>query len=136
MIDHILLLTEFLDNVTNAVVLTDHAQNMSDHSPVICSLTVSSNMEKITLDRIPRIAWDKAINSGKITDYTFAVSQSLWTLSESQSDIEIYYNILIEALINASTETVPFAKFNKHLKPYWNKHLSTLHREVMRLRNL
>ena len=63
---------------------------------------------------------DKARQNGCIDDYTFALSQSLWTWKMDYDDVEQYYNDIISAWKKAATETFPTVSFKKHLKPYWN----------------
>ena len=109
--------------------MDDHAVNISDYYPVLCSLTIIPYIENTNLEYSTtcRIAWDKAVDTGKVIDYSFAVSQHLWTLSQHEcDDIETYYNILLKAVSNSTTETLPLVKFRKHLKPYWNDRLTSL----------
>ena len=71
----------------------------------------------------------------KTLDYSYAVSQNLWTLEFPQVNdtdaIEIYYSKIIDAIKKTENETLPYKKFKRHVKPYWNDNLTSL-RDSMR----
>ena len=52
------------------------------------------------------------------------------------TDMETYYNILIVAVTRAASDTLPFTKYRKHLKLYWNDQLTTLRHEVIQQRQI
>lgn len=137
MIDHIVISNELSGNVLNAQVLEDSAMNVSDHHPVSCSLMLPSPIGITRFDYTSKVSWDRAIDTRKTLDYSFAVSQNLWSIgNQVQDDVETYFSILIKAINKASVETLPYTKYRKHLKPYWNNALSELHREVNTLRQI
>jgi hypothetical protein len=67
-------------------------------------------------DLTKRIAWDKARQNGCIDDYTFSVSESVWTWKMDYDNVEQYYNDIINALKKAATETLPTVSFKKTFK--------------------
>ena len=109
---------------------------MSDHLPIICSLHLPGELHHVdSTDKVPSIAWNKAVLNGSILDYSFAVSHNLWTLDMKQTDIETYYSKIVSAVTDAARDTLPTLKFKRHLKPYWNDNLSTLHRNMIQTRD-
>lgn len=135
-IDHILISTELLDKANNIKVLSDCGLNISDHLPITCSLVVNSIAKPMQNTTIPtKIAWTKAIENGCIFDYTFAVSQNLWSVDMDQTDIETYYEEIISAIDSAANDVLPVVTFKRHLKPYWNSQLTYLHNQMLQLRD-
>jgi hypothetical protein len=57
-------------------------------------------------DLTKRIAWDKARQNGCLDDYTFAVSQSLWTWKMDYDDVEQHYNDIINDAAGIYTENI------------------------------
>lgn len=135
-IDHILLKNSYRDDIIKCEILDDHTFALSDHHPVVCALRTQSHFSpQAVLKSEPTVSWDKARLSSKIDDYTFAVSQNLWTLDFPKSldfqSIELYYQSIIAAIKSAETATLPYNCFKKHVKPYWSEELTIL-RDSMR----
>ena len=87
-------------------------------------------------DVTKRIAWDKAIQNGAVNDYSYAVSQNLWTLTLDFNDVELYYSQILGAITKAAYDTLPTISYRKHLKPYWTPELTELHRSILEFRQI
>jgi hypothetical protein len=118
MIDHIVISKELTSNVCSALVLTEGGMKVSDHHPVLCKVSLNTVMSRRVIypDLTKRIAWDKARQNGCIDDYTFSVSESVWTWKMDYDNVEQYYNDIINALKKAATETLPTVSFKKTFK--------------------
>ncbi|VDI09098.1 Hypothetical predicted protein [Mytilus galloprovincialis] len=86
------------------------------------------------------VSWDRARKYGYINDYSFALSQHLWTAEFPRHEInkliiEDYYNKIVSAIKQAEQETLPYSIFKPYQKPYWNKSLTHL-RDMMRLNRI
>ncbi|CAC5399774.1 unnamed protein product [Mytilus coruscus] len=84
----------------------------------------------------PKVAWDRARNKGTITDYSYAVSQNLWSLEYpsgqiNETTIEGYHDEIINSIKTAEIETLPHINYKGYMKPYWNNN-PTLLRNNMR----
>ncbi|KAK6186686.1 hypothetical protein SNE40_005971 [Patella caerulea] len=133
MIDHIICSQDSLRLITGAAVLEHHNFNVSDHLPVVCSFNLVSS-EKTNDFGFTSFAWNKARKDGNVVDYTYHVSNGLWTLAsdsiDSITDLETCYNEIVTALLTASNEMLTRKKFKKFLKPFWCETLKTLHRQM------
>ena len=80
------------------------------------------------------VSWSKVLTHNKVDDYTFVVSQNLWSVefpkTFSTAAIDNYYAQIINAIKKAEVETLPYKSFKRHIKPYWNADL-TLSRDHM-----
>ena len=135
-IDHILMNTGLRDSVNRAAVLNNQQFSLSDHHPVLCILNLDSELSiPHTSTSKPSVSWEKAFTSDKITDYTFAVSQNLWSVAfpkkVNKVIIDSYYVQITSAIRKAEIETLPYKTFKRHIKPYWNEDLSVF-RDFMR----
>ncbi|VDI12537.1 Hypothetical predicted protein [Mytilus galloprovincialis] len=86
------------------------------------------------------VSWDRARKFGYINDYSFALSQHLWTSEFPRHEInkliiEDYYDKIVSAIKQAEQETLPYSIFKPYQKPYWNKSLTHL-RDMMRLKRI
>ncbi|CAG2202184.1 unnamed protein product [Mytilus edulis] len=121
----------------NVNILDDHGLNLSDHFPIICTFNLGDSLTRPNLSTSStNIAWNKALSNSSLTDYAFAVSQNLWTVDTNQTDIEKYYSEIVNSLVLAAGDTLPIVKHKRHLKPYWNDHLTELHDYMIQRRNV
>ncbi|CAC5365399.1 unnamed protein product [Mytilus coruscus] len=118
------------------------SNRLSDHRPILCSITLENSVFTYTEgEQSTRfVSWDRARKYGYINDYSFALSQHLWTTEFprykiNQFIIEEYYNKIVSAIKQAEQETLPYSIFKPYLKPYWNKSLTHL-RDIMRLNRI
>ena len=135
-IDHILMNNAKKHTVIRAEVLDNHSFALSDHHPVLCTLILESVIPTWPVNNYEQsVSWDKARRTHKTLDYSYAVSQNLWTLEFPQvndtDEIEIYYSKIVDAIKKAENDTLPYKKFKRHVKPYWNDNLTSL-RDSMR----
>ena len=75
--------------------------NVSDHKPITCTvkLTYRSTIRDNAVDQIhgsDKVSWTKALGQNSIEDYSFAISQYLWSVRAPSSptpaeDIDFYY---------------------------------------------
>ncbi|VDI08306.1 Hypothetical predicted protein [Mytilus galloprovincialis] len=49
--------------------------------------------------------------------------------------IESYYSCIVSAIKKAEKDTLPYKKFNRHSKPYWNPNLTVLRDSMRSIRN-
>ncbi|CAC5382905.1 unnamed protein product [Mytilus coruscus] len=127
-IDHIIVPDNMPFKPENVNILDDHGLNLSDHFPIICTFNLGDSLTRLNLSNsLTNIAWNKALSNGSLTDYAFIVSQNLWTVDTNQTDIEKYYSEIVNGLVLAARDTLPIVKHRRHLKPYWNDHLTELH---------
>ena len=108
-IDHILVLDDLVED--------DSELLLSDHMPVICSISLNNlNAEHFKLQERP--SWEKARRLNLLNDYTFAVSHMLWpieipNLDATTNDTLQFYNEILEILTQAAKETIPNTKYNR-----------------------
>lgn len=57
----------------------NYASDLTDELTVKSAKSTSFNDTNNDANSLPKIAWDRAIQSDNIIDYTFAVSQYLWS---------------------------------------------------------
>ena len=81
-IDHILLSNDYICQVNSGRVIDDHSFNVFDHHPIIVEVKIDQNMdvESETIPISDKVAWGKARQQNKLTDYSYAVSQFLWDI--------------------------------------------------------
>ncbi|XP_046562636.1 uncharacterized protein LOC124271539 [Haliotis rubra] len=135
MIDHILLPETTLSDVLCARILDDAPFNVSDHNPVICTLSLPSPLPTLTREGRGIVSWEKARSQDMLKDYTFAVSHLLWSIKPPTEDCELtdideYYSAITCTILHASRETLPMKSFRSFLKPYWNKVVNDYHNHM------
>jgi hypothetical protein len=56
--------------------------NVFDHHPIIVEVKNDQNIdvESVTIPISDKVAWEKARQQNKLTDYSYAVSQFLWDM--------------------------------------------------------
>ncbi|CAG2184978.1 unnamed protein product [Mytilus edulis] len=115
---------------------------VSDHRPILCSITIENSVLTHTEGEqsTRSVSWDRARKFGYINDYSFALSQHLWTSEFPRHEInkliiEDYYDKIVSAIKQAEQETLPYSIFKPYQKPYWNKSLTHL-RDMMRLKRI
>ena len=140
-IDHIIMNASMIQRIISAEVLDDHSFDLSDHHPIMCSLILDATIQtSATKTSYQCVNWDKARRNQTLADYTYAVSQNLWTLdfpdTKSNLQIEVYYSKIIEAIKRAESDTLPYKHFKAHVKPYWNAELTVLRDEMRERRSI
>ncbi|CAG2254983.1 unnamed protein product [Mytilus edulis] len=141
-IDHILMPLSEIGKVSNAKVIDSQPFSVSDHRPILCSITIENSVLTHTEGEqsTRSVSWDRARKFGYINDYSFALSQHLWTSEFPRHEInkliiEDYYDKIVSAIKQAEQETLPYSIFKPYQKPYWNKSLTHL-RDMMRLKRI
>ncbi|CAG2193454.1 unnamed protein product [Mytilus edulis] len=141
-IDHILMPLSEIGKVSNAKVIDSQPFSVSDHRPILCSITIENSVLTHTEGEqsTRSVSWDRARKFGYINDYSFALSQHLWTSEFPRHEInkliiEDYYDKIVSAIKQAEQETLPYSIFKPYQKPYWNKSLTHL-RDMMRLNRI
>ena len=141
-IDHILLESCLSDSLIKCEVVDDPNENHSDHRPVICSLGLTrAQTQHENSNGMVKISWKKAISSNLINAYKTELTSKLSKLEIpgpncSTSDIENYYQEIVEVLRITAASTLPTVEYKHYLKPYWNKVLNDLHNEMTLCRKL
>jgi hypothetical protein len=69
------------------------------------------------------------------------MSQHMWTVSPpgtmaTPDEVESYYKTIVDAMIKADNEPLPRELFVKHLKPYWNKVVHSMHASMRSKRSV
>ncbi|VDI47442.1 Hypothetical predicted protein [Mytilus galloprovincialis] len=138
-IDHILINRTKLQHVKQAKVIDNHSFSTSDHHPILCTLETESHLHHPQETSDPTVSWERARSTNSIEDYTFAVSTNLWTVNfpttATPDVIESYYSCIVSAIKKAEKDTLPYKKFNRHSKPYWNPNLTVLRDSMRSIRN-
>ncbi|CAC5371103.1 unnamed protein product [Mytilus coruscus] len=136
---HILMPLSEIGKVLNAKVIDCQPFSISDHRPILCLITLENSVFTCTeSDQSTRsVSWDRARKYGYINDYSFALSQHMWTPKFPRHEInqfiiEEYYNKIVSAIKQAEQETLPYSIFKPYLKPYRNKSI-THFRDIKRL---
>ncbi|XP_063431682.1 uncharacterized protein LOC134714370 [Mytilus trossulus] len=144
-IDHIVTNKENTRDIYNVFVPDESIFNVSEHKPIACTLLIeqchadSDNLyESVMADKV---SWTKALETNSVNDYSFAVSQFLWSVQmpsqpATKEDIELYYKTIIVAVQKADKETLPHKQFVKHIKPYWTKVVDLSHKTMLNKRIL
>ena len=141
-IDHCMASTLAAMCISKCEILEDCIQNTSDHLPIKVTIQDSHKGDK---DRTysssnTRIAWNKITKEEIETSYTYPLTQKLKPIEEyltkigeeSTAEAQMMIEIGVEKITNAilsSCQNLPKTKYNKHLKPYWNKTLTVLNNE-------
>ncbi|CAG2191486.1 unnamed protein product [Mytilus edulis] len=141
-IDNILMPLSEIRKVLNAKVIDNQPFPVSDHRPILCSITLENSVFTYTEGKqsTRSVSWDRARKYGYINDYSFALSQHLWTVEFPRHEInqliiEEYYNKILSAIKQAEQETLPYSISKPYQKPYWNISLTHL-RDMMRLNRI
>ena len=126
-------------NVQDCEVLSDDAiDNVSDHLPIIASISMVKTLHKVTvkLDNIST-AWHKATPDQFIA-YQLDMESELRILNtvDYKTNAEINYltNAISEQMLNSSAKHIPQSKYNKHTKPYWDDQIKLLHSDMRQAR--
>ena len=80
-IDHILVPDELIPFIINANVVNDCSLSLSDHKPVICSISAIT-LPHSQSNQTGKPSWEKARSLNILHDYTFAVSHNQHSKSE------------------------------------------------------
>ncbi|CAC5420095.1 unnamed protein product [Mytilus coruscus] len=104
-IDHILVNHAKLQHVKQAKVIDNHSFSTSDHHPILYILETESHIPSQVETGEPTVSWERARNTNCIEDYTFAVSNNLWTVKFPNTAlpdvIESYYSCIVSAIKKA-----------------------------------
>ncbi|VDI32383.1 Hypothetical predicted protein [Mytilus galloprovincialis] len=145
-IDHIITQRENICHISEVFIPDEDIFNVSDHKPIICTMEIngyrrsdSINQYLLLTQLSEKVAWTKAIELNLITDYSFAVSQNLWSVGAPSSPataetIESYYKTIVDAIMTADHDTLPHKNFVKHLKPYWTNTVNINHAHMRKRR--
>ncbi|CAG2245958.1 unnamed protein product [Mytilus edulis] len=145
-IDHIITQRENICYISEVFIPDEDIFNVSDHKPIICTMEINGYRRSDNLNQNPlltqlseKVAWTKAIELNLITDYSFAVSQNLWSVCAPSSPataetIESYYKTIVDAIMTADHDTLPHKSFVKHLKPYWTNTVKINHAHMRKRR--
>ena len=138
MIDHILVPIEKVDLISRVTIWGDEALNVSRHRPISCTINIPfSDLSQSNVSS--HINWKKA-DTVSINAYqcTLQTDISLIELEnynyQSNSDIDYAYDLVVKGLKSASEKWFRKTEFKKFLKPYWNRELSYLHKNMKALR--
>ncbi|CAG2187282.1 unnamed protein product [Mytilus edulis] len=131
-------------NITNntepeAIHSTCSENQKSIHKKINVNVSNDSNDNPLLTQLSEKVAWTKAIELNLITDYSFAVSQNLWSVCAPSSPataetIESYYKTIVDAIMTADHDTLPHKSFVKHLKPYWTNTVKINHAHMRKRR--
>jgi hypothetical protein len=135
LIDHIIIRDQCFDVILACAVLNECALNVSDHLPLIAVFNISP-ICLTECDYHPcKLQWKK-LTLGEIQNtYTLLLSSELNKLDqnilENESDVNHFYNTIVNDVCNASYTCIPESSFKPFLKPYWKKGLKKFHKEML-----
>jgi len=102
-IDHIVTQRNNICDIVKVYVPEENLFNVSDHKPVICAINLQHTNIRSSSCKIvssAKVSWSKAIEKNVLKDYTYAVSQHLWTvIPPTPDEVESYYKIIVDAMI-------------------------------------
>ena len=139
-VDHCIISEELIPYLSYCKIHNEHFSNMSDHLPISVSL------QNVILPVIPgsinkRVAWRKIPQNTILEKYTAPLEalivQEMGHLADGDNevkdphDIEGYINILTNSMLQCSQALI--RKRCKGEKPYWNKELTTISKQVKAL---
>ena len=135
-IDYIAVPVSLLNDIVSCEVLVDPILNTSDHHAIRTVMGFSGiNIVYTKSDNIPNIKWRKIPNEIVAEVYTGPVDMLcediLRTTDFPNLDVEGLDSIidLITSKMVEISETLPKARYRKHVRPYWNSTLSELKKE-------
>lgn len=148
-IDHFFVQRELLHRVNSFTILDDGA-NLSDHLPIVISLSLPPNLRcsnsSSVINMVHEFRWDK----GDLTGYYFKTGSMLgnithnWpcltedsncTADNCRTDIDIYYNEIVHCLIESAKCHIPKIPANA-LKHYWSDALDDLKYDSIAAHNI
>jgi len=134
-IDHILIdNSEFINNISMAIVHDDHSLNSSDHNPISVHLRAYIPTYQIQSRSLYR--WDRANKSwyAEYLDQTVIERGLNDIIISSEQDIDALCDCIITCLLDVSVTVVPKSRYCSYRKPYWNDQLKQLHLEQLNMR--
>ena len=122
--------------VSHSEVLVDDILNLSDHNAVRDVLEIEKNFCTNQHPRVPRnIKWSKLGIDIIRSKYTNAVEEFCNSLilehdvsNLSEEGIDSLVDVLTDSLVTIDKQ-LPRSKYAKHIRPFWNQHLSDLKRD-------
>ncbi len=133
-IDYVLVPETFRDCVSTCEVFsTADTDIASDHLPIYCVFAVPVVRYDINnIARPPCFGWNKA-KTEHLINYQLQVDCNLAPLLEIDDIYSVeYIDFLNEAIINvllsASYEAIPYHNYNSNLKPYWTVDVRNAHK--------
>ena len=111
-IDHILVPDELIPFIINATVDNNCSLSLSDHKPVICSISAITLPPSQSAQN-GKPSCEKARSLNTLQDYTFAVSHMLWPINipnpdASEIEISTFYQNIIKILKECSSRNHPY----------------------------
>lgn len=141
LIDHILLQKSKFDLVVKADIIDDHPLNISDHHPVKIELVrpYAHNTMRADQHIMKSVNWKKA-SPDQISRYKEAIrtdflAQVHTAERETNVDIEIIIQSMINILHDAASKFLPIKRFCPYANPYWKLlNVKRFHTEMRRKR--
>lgn len=132
-IDYIWVDSYLLKLLTHSEVVNMHSHNVTHHLPVKVTIMFPVNSAPSEVTEIltrPKVAWKKC-TAEQFCSYQHCLDENLQSLSVEYNPegIEKYTKAICESVKLAST-MLPHVKYKSHIKPYWNKELTTLKKRV------
>ena len=147
-IDHCFI-TNLMANRAECRILNDAIQNTSDHLPISVNINVRGGIECNGSSDHQQVAWRKATDNQITSLYTNPLEINLNNMC-AELEIDLFNenpNIYNEAVgiindviqnvkkaVETYSENLPQCKYNKKLKPYWSKELTSLNKANKRVR--
>ena len=151
-LDHVAVPASFMNYVKDCIILPDCIENVSDHLPII--LNTQFILQVPYNDKINRrVSWHKLSESEIGELYTCPLEQMCRDIFlDAGYDPEFimklpeycgcYDTTVLECIIDKLSRAViecadnlPYSKFDKSLKPYWDDELATLNKNKKRTRS-
>ena len=140
LIDYIFIQRSEICDVSSCQILDDNALNVSTHRPIICSIRYNHGHEMNKSPPCSSINW-RNVKQCSIDNYKKFIENDklLQEISNSEiilySDIDDVYKIIVDTITTANKTLIPKPRYKPYIKPYWNKTLSVLHKNMIYKRN-
>ena len=137
MIDYVCLPNDYIDCVSECVILDDNSLNVSRHRPICLTLLLPGPISGInpSVTHKRQFIWSKISENDKLM-YLYELTECLKSRNvtccplNSTDDIDSTYNDLTAAILDTSVN-LPTYSFKPHLKPYWSHELKSHHKAMV-----
>ena len=132
-VDHVLISENYINLVQTCYISDDDSGNLSFHRPIFCKIVWKAANGLLENKGKMKIAWKNMCDPVIKENYQQNVAAAFEQLNIDDSmlcDITSIENTLTDVtniLQLCAERSIPKAKFQKHLKPYWKQGLKPLH---------
>jgi len=126
------------DLISHTEIVDAHCLKVSRHRPVDCRLLIPDShidtLDTINVDTNNLINWRRALDH-HITQFNHELTSDqdmtyIATSKLTQPEIDRSYSTLTDRILSHDNACLPQKRYKRHLKPYWNEELKSLHQEM------